>query len=589
MVMKNVATSTVGTAAYNSRSRINDEMQNHIYDYTKKHDHIFHNIVLPNGAPESWNDKSILWNANERFETAAGTKRHGKNFIIAIPQELSHNDAEECVRGFQMFLASLGYASQADIHEPDSRRSADLIEKNRHVHILSTARQIKDGDFVKAKEKKVFANDFKIDDTGKIIPLYDPEKPDAKTAKELRVPTLDPAKKAAYEESHPETDWNGLIRELMSSIAAGERPDASDNDKAAAKDATDILHSVQKGKVRKGKGCEWIWDHVRTEDNPLDCREAVEACRKKWAELCNSFLEKEAQIDHRSYERQGIDRIPEIHEGPGAHKGKSFRAEYNIEIRKINSSLAEGYRNALQAVLASKGISDGYRTIKGYHGAYRGSDGRIESEDVRSPGSYEHSEISGTGNIPSEKRDGTPEITDQHIRRRTGCIRQRRRGIRERVGRRLGELVEELKGFVKELVKEARTEFISKKKEVTKPAGHDAHTHIKPGKYLIAEYGRDHIMAEVRPSKEVPGKMIISFYSSDELLCRKRIPDTMSIQEAVSATPKVRDTINTLKEQANRPSILEKLHNSQKEAERRNRQRERENPSIGKKYNGPKL
>ena len=51
--------------------------------------------------------------------------------------------------------------------------------------------------------------------------------------------------------------------------------------------------------------------------------ETLEAWRAAWAELCNRrFVEKQldARIDHRSYERQGIDKLPTQHEGPAVNE-----------------------------------------------------------------------------------------------------------------------------------------------------------------------------------------------------------------------------------------------------------------------------
>lgn len=52
---------------------------------------------------------------------------------------------------------------------------------------------------------------------------------------------------------------------------------------------------------------------------------AVEEMRQRWAELTNAALETAGQrerIDHRSYERQGIDQMPGIHLGPKATAAK---------------------------------------------------------------------------------------------------------------------------------------------------------------------------------------------------------------------------------------------------------------------------
>ena len=66
--------------------------------------------------------------------------------------------------------------------------------------------------------------------------------------------------------------------------------------------------------------------------------------RREWAEVCNEkFREKglDIRLDHRSYEAQGIDRIPTIHLGHEAHKMeqrgiKTERGDINREITAQN-------------------------------------------------------------------------------------------------------------------------------------------------------------------------------------------------------------------------------------------------------------
>ena len=77
--------------------------------------------------------------------------------------------------------------------------------------------------------------------------------------------------------------------------------------------------------------------------------ETLEAWRQAWADLCNAkFAEKglDCRIDHRSYERQGIEQIPTRHEGPTvrAMEAKGIRTnkgDLNRWIRKTNAMLRE--------------------------------------------------------------------------------------------------------------------------------------------------------------------------------------------------------------------------------------------------------
>lgn len=75
--------------------------------------------------------------------------------------------------------------------------------------------------------------------------------------------------------------------------------------------------------------------------------ETLEEWRGAWAELCNAkFKDKglECRIDHRSYERQGIDQAPTVHEGVAVRqieaKGiATDKGEHNRWIRSANAML----------------------------------------------------------------------------------------------------------------------------------------------------------------------------------------------------------------------------------------------------------
>ena len=74
------------------------------------------------------------------------------------------------------------------------------------------------------------------------------------------------------------------------------------------------------------------------------CPETLKAWRKAWCEMVNEAFERKGlneRIDHRSYERQGLDLIPTIHEGPTVRqmeaKGiKTDKGELNRWIMATN-------------------------------------------------------------------------------------------------------------------------------------------------------------------------------------------------------------------------------------------------------------
>ena len=78
-------------------------------------------------------------------------------------------------------------------------------------------------------------------------------------------------------------------------------------------------------------------------------RENAEVWRRAWADLANEFLaqnNRPERIDHRSYERQGIDQIPTVHVGVSATQMEkkgivTERGELNRNIKAANRILRE--------------------------------------------------------------------------------------------------------------------------------------------------------------------------------------------------------------------------------------------------------
>ena len=80
-------------------------------------------------------------------------------------------------------------------------------------------------------------------------------------------------------------------------------------------------------------------------DRSWNDRAMLEQWRESWADWCNHklYFVSDERIDHRSYEAQGIDKIPTVHLGAGActieKKGKKTdRGLMNLEIEIKNTS-----------------------------------------------------------------------------------------------------------------------------------------------------------------------------------------------------------------------------------------------------------
>lgn len=158
----------------------------------------------------------------------------------------------------------------------------DKGDGNPHAHIMTTMRGIKNGKW-EPKRRDVYANDR--DASGKAI--YNPDKP---SGKEHRIPRLD-------------KDGN------------------------------------QKLDKKGGR----VWERLKVDVNDWNNPANAERWREAWARTCNRYLDQEHRIDHRSFERRGIGRIPTKHEGFAARQlerrgGKSTVCEVNREIRRLNDA-----------------------------------------------------------------------------------------------------------------------------------------------------------------------------------------------------------------------------------------------------------
>lgn len=114
----------------------------------------------------------------------------------------------------------------------------------------------------------------------------------------------------------------------------------------------------QKVRVRKGHGAQNLWKMETVSKNPIDTKEFLLDCRKRWADCCNARLDRDHQIDHRSLKAQDagkpLQRMPTQHEGYAARKiernrpGHSWKIQENREIAESNNALLDLLDEILQ-------------------------------------------------------------------------------------------------------------------------------------------------------------------------------------------------------------------------------------------------
>lgn len=297
--------SAVSAAAYRSGEKLYSEETGITHDYTHKGGVIMSEIILPDGAPSRLSNREILWNEVQQIEKRVDAQL-AREIEVALPSELTRAEQIECVRGFiKENFTSKGMIADWALH--------DKGDGNPHAHILLTVREVREDEGWQVKQKSVFAN--ARDENGK--PVYNPS-----------LPSYDPKDKENTSMYRiPAIDENGN----------------------------------QKTRIREGKGTEYLWERISIPANDWNEHDKCEQWRKSWADHCNEYLPAELHIDHRSYERQGLDIEPTIHEGITARKmemdGKvSDRCEMNRDIRHRNllkEKIAEQF-NELSTYIISK-------------------------------------------------------------------------------------------------------------------------------------------------------------------------------------------------------------------------------------------
>lgn len=397
--------SAVASAAYRSGEKLYNEETGIIHDFIRKGGVITSEIMLPANAPSRYMDREILWNEVQQIEKRSDAQ-FARELEVALPVEMTRDEQIECVRNYiNDNFVSVGMIADWALH--------DKGDGNPHAHIMLTMRGVDEHEQWLQKQKSVFAN--ARDESGK--PIYNPDLPsynptDKENTSKYRMPVL---------------DENG----------------------------------EQKKRVRSGKGCEYLWEKISIPANDWNEHSKAEIWRKSWAEHCNIYLDENNKIDHRSYECQGIDKEPTIHEGVVARQmekdGKvADRCQINREVRERNSIREEMVRLAkeiTEAIIAKAGeIIGRFKGIRGSVGANRDAAG--DGRDYGVAGSNDRGSKAGkqyvkgtTGRINGFKRtvkcavkeaeDTDREIaeTDNAIARITRVIRERKESINERIKR----------------------------------------------------------------------------------------------------------------------------------------------------------
>lgn len=173
-VSRAAGSSSLATLSYITARRVVDERLGKSFSYGRGERVLGSGVVLPEGAPDEFENAAALFNSIEAFEKSSSAVV-AKKMIIALPREW---DLEQSREHFEEFLyeqiAGRGYACVYAIHE-------DSEGVNPHAHVLIAGRQIdpETGEWAKLKSRK----EYVLDEAGNRVPQIDPETGEQKLGK----------------------------------------------------------------------------------------------------------------------------------------------------------------------------------------------------------------------------------------------------------------------------------------------------------------------------------------------------------------------------------------------------------------------
>lgn len=305
--------SSVASACYRSGDTITNEYDGLTYDYSKKGWIKHTEIMLPSNAPESFGNRSVLWNAVESVEKTANAQL-AREIEIALPNELSLEQHIALTREYiEQNFVSQGMVADFYIHDPPvtnhKKRPIDIdgnptndpdkmIFQNPHAHIMLTMRPFNAHGEWEPKYQKSYL--CRKDNKEKSIPASQIRQAEAEGWK----------KQYRY--------YIGKKKVWLTAETADKR---------------ELKH------VDKNPKTENIPNPVIADWNSKD---SFLKWRESWASMCNQVLRDNninVQIDHRSYEEQGIDKIPSVHLGPWVHEQE--KKGIQTELGNLNRHIAK--------------------------------------------------------------------------------------------------------------------------------------------------------------------------------------------------------------------------------------------------------
>ena len=122
VISRSSGRSAVAASAYMSCSKILNDYDGVLHDFTHKHGLVWEHIFLPENAPQEWQNRSELWNAVERAEKTKDS-RLARELVVALPVELNKEQYRSCSRRSYGIFAREGYRYQLSYPAHQNRQA----------------------------------------------------------------------------------------------------------------------------------------------------------------------------------------------------------------------------------------------------------------------------------------------------------------------------------------------------------------------------------------------------------------------------------------------------------------------------------
>jgi Ti-type conjugative transfer relaxase TraA len=143
VISRATGSSAVAASAYRSASRLRDERLDRSHDFSNKAGVVHSEVLLPEGAPDEWQDREKLWNDVEAAELRKDAQL-AREIEFAIPREMTQEQGIELARDFvQREFVDQGMVADLNVHWDIGVDG----EPKPHAHVMLTMREVNDEGF----------------------------------------------------------------------------------------------------------------------------------------------------------------------------------------------------------------------------------------------------------------------------------------------------------------------------------------------------------------------------------------------------------------------------------------------------------